>query len=156
MKLKLALPAAIGLAASSAPAAELPAAGACSREAVAAAGKAVRSARAELMAVPLEADGTLVPPATSRLIEGTKDRLRVFVRAEMACAPASADPEALAAAMAAQGDAFVDAAPDDRGPSRAVPSRQFPGLPRSRESTPSRTCWPWWRRSGSFAAPIRS
>lgn len=119
MKLKLALTALTGLSASSAAAAAET--GICSTAAVAEAGAAVRAARAELTAMPLEADGTLVPPAASRLIERTKDRLRAFVRAEMECAPSSPDAEKLAAAMAARGDAFVDTAPydpDDPPPAR--------------------------------------
>jgi hypothetical protein len=116
MKLKLALLALAGLTASGAAAAE---AGVCARTAEA--GAAVRAARAELVAIPLEEDETLVPPATSRLIERVKDRLRAFVRAEMACAPASPDPAALAAAMAARGDAFVDTAPYD--PEHPAPDR---------------------------------
>jgi hypothetical protein len=118
MKLKVVLLSAAGLAASAAPgAAPSPAsAPACSREAVAAAGAAVRSARSDLIASPLEADGTSVPPPASRAIERVKDRLRDFVRAEMACAAASPDVEALAGAMAARSGFFTFAAPGHRAP----------------------------------------
>lgn len=94
---------------------------ACSPAALAAAGAAVRAARAELSAIPSGEGDTSVSPAASRLIERTKDRLHGFVRAEMACAPASPEPVALEAAMAARGDAFVDTAPYD--PERAPPDR---------------------------------
>lgn len=109
MKGKLALLALAVFAASGAPgdgaaAAQAPA---CSAERVKAAGAAVRAARSELMAIPLEPDGTLVPPATSSAIERAKDRLRDFVRSEMACAPASPDAEALAGAMAARSGFFT-------------------------------------------------
>ncbi|HYW17672.1 MAG TPA: hypothetical protein VE891_16150 [Allosphingosinicella sp.] len=110
MKRKLALLALAGFAASGAPgsraaAAQAPAL-ACSAEKVKAAGSAVRTARAELMATPLEDDQALVPPATSSRIERVKDRLRDFVRSEMACAPASPDVEALAGAMAGRSGFF--------------------------------------------------
>ncbi len=116
MKLRLTMLALAGLAASGAIGAPAEAGPACSRAAVAAAGGAVRSARAELRAIALEEDETRVPPPASRSIERVKDRLREFVRAEMACAPASPDPEALAAAMAAGGGASADTAPEARGP----------------------------------------
>src|SRR5688500_15526031 len=110
MKVKLALLALAALPASSTPAAG---GGSCSKAAVATAGAAVRTARAELSAVPLREMETRVPPRVRGLIERTKDRLRAFVQAEMACAPASPDPAALAAAMAAQGDAYSDTTPPD-------------------------------------------
>ena len=112
----LALLAVAGLAASSAPGAGAPAAG-CSKAAVASAGRAVRTARAGLAAVPAEEDDRSVTPAASRLIERLKDRLRDFVRAEMACAPRSPEPAALAAAMAGRGDSFVNSGPDEPNPS---------------------------------------
>jgi hypothetical protein len=95
--------------AAAAPRAEGPA---CSRAAVVAAGRSVRAARVELKSIPLEADGTLVPPSARRAIERVKDRLRGLVRAEMACAFDSPDPKALTAAMADDGDAS-DSAPDE-------------------------------------------
>ncbi len=88
----------------------------CSTAAIAAAGRAVRSARAELAAIPAEEDERSVTPAASRRIERLKDRLRDFVRAEMACAPRSADPAALAAAMAERGGGFVRSGPDGSDP----------------------------------------
>lgn len=111
------------LAASSAPETAAPARNgqACSSAAVTAAGAAVRAARAELALTPLQADGTLVPPATSSRIEGIKDRLRAFVRAQMACASDSPEPGALAAALAADGDGFVEGTP--QGPDRFPPDR---------------------------------
>lgn len=111
MKRKTALPALAGLAASiaSAGGAAAAQAPACSLEMVKSAGAAVRAARTELMAIPLEPDAALVPPAASSRIERVKDRLRDFVRSQMACAPASPDVEALAAAMAARSD-FLNAA----------------------------------------------
>lgn len=123
MKPGLLLIACAGLAASNAPAAAAPARDgpACSKSATRSAGAAVRAARAELLATPLEADDTLVPPATSGRIERLKDRLRAFVRAEMACAPAPAGPGALAAGMAARGDGLVEGAPFDPDP--APPDR---------------------------------
>src|SRR5687767_7609428 len=113
MKRKPALLALAGLAASSAPgsgaaAAQAPA---CSAERVESAGDAVRAARSELMALPLEADGTPVPPMTSSRIERVKDRLRDFVRAQMACAPASPEVEALAETMAARSSFFTISVP---------------------------------------------
>jgi hypothetical protein len=123
MKVKLALTALTGLAASSAPGADAPAAtaGTCTRAAVGSAGIAVRYARAELMAVPLGDQDTLVEPATGARIEAVKDRLRDFVQAIMACAPTSVEPEALAAAMTQRGDASVDTAPHAASP--APPDR---------------------------------
>ncbi|HYI39843.1 MAG TPA: hypothetical protein VE053_05950 [Allosphingosinicella sp.] len=120
MKLGPILLAAAGLAASGAPASAAQGAD-CSPAASTAAGAALRSARAELTAIALEEDDSLVPPATSRRIERVKDRLRDFVRAEMACAPASPVPEHLAEALAARGDASAgrprssrDQVPPDR------------------------------------------
>lgn len=115
MKLRLTLLAIAGLAASSAPGAGAPVT-ACSKSVAVSAGRAVRSARAELAAIPAEADDGSVTPAASRLIEALKDRLRDFVRAEMACAPSSPEPVALAAAMAAEGDGLVHAGSDDSSP----------------------------------------
>mgnify|MGYP004479548653 CR=1 FL=1 len=121
MRLDLTLLALTGLAVSSAANAEAPAAIACSPEAAAAAGAAVRTALARLMAIPLYEMETSVPPPVRDLIERTKDRLRAFVQAEMACAPPSPDPEALAAAMAARGDAYIDRTPPD--PDNPAPGR---------------------------------
>ena len=115
MKVKLALTALAGLAASSAPGADAPTAevGTCTRSAVGSAGLAVRAARAELMAIPLGDVDTLVAPSAGGRIEAVKDRLRDFVRAMMACAPTAVEPAALAAAMAQRGDASLDTAPGD-------------------------------------------
>lgn len=74
----------------------------CSRSA-ASAGAAVRAARAELAAIRLGEMETEVPPSTGQAIERVKDRIRGFVAARMACAPAGPEPEALAAAMTAEG-----------------------------------------------------
>lgn len=122
-RLRLALLAVAGLPASGAPGGDAAAAQGttCTRAAVGSAGIAVRTARAELMAVPLSDADTLVDPATGRRIEQTKDRLRDFVRTMMDCAPFSVEPAALAAAMAQRGDGFVDAAPYD--PERPPPDR---------------------------------
>jgi hypothetical protein len=56
-----------------------------------------------LLAVPPADDGTSVPPGAGRRIETLKDRMRDFVRTMMACAPASVEPAALAAAMEQRG-----------------------------------------------------
>lgn len=114
MKLVPILLAAAGLAASGAPASAERGA-ACSPGASAAAGAAVRSARAELSEIALEDDDSRVPPAASLRIERVKDRLRDYVRAEMACAPDSPVPEKLAAALAARGGAFAGAQPSPDG-----------------------------------------
>jgi hypothetical protein len=100
-----------GLAPSSAAVAEE---GRCTREAVGSAAIAMRAARAELMAVPLGDDATSIAPDTGRRIEAAKDRLRNFVREMMACAPASVEPAALAAAMDQRGGA-PDPPPHDPG-----------------------------------------
>lgn len=71
----------------------------CSKAAVSSAGAAVRAALAELRATPLEADGTLVPPATSSRIERVKDRVRTLVRARMDCAEPSPAPAMLGARL---------------------------------------------------------
>lgn len=113
----------LALAAAAGPGAALaalpvPKAAACAP--AAAAGTAVRAARAELKALPLGEDETAVAPEASRRIERVKDRLRDLVRAEMACAPASPEPAALAAAMTARGG-FIDVVaydPDRRPPAR--------------------------------------
>ncbi|MGZ8420652.1 MAG: hypothetical protein ACXWU3_14380 [Allosphingosinicella sp.] len=115
MILKLVLLAIAGVAAASAPGAGAPPAD-CSKAAVASAGDAVRAARAELASIPPEADDRSVTPAASRLIEALKDRLRDFVRAEMACAPRAPDPADLAAAMAASGDSFAPSGSDESHP----------------------------------------
>ena len=117
MKLKLALLALAGLAASSWAGAEPPSARgtACSRAAVGSAALALRAARAELMAAPPGEDDTLVDPAAGKLIEATKDRLRAFVKAMMDCAPSSVDPSALAASMAQRaGTDEAEPGPADR------------------------------------------
>jgi hypothetical protein len=116
MKLGLTLLALAGLAPPGAPPAGAPEAeaGRCARSTVGSAATAMRTARAELMAVPLEGDGTSVPPPAGRRIETVKDRLRGFVRAMMACAPASVEPAALAAAMARRGG-VSDPSPRDSG-----------------------------------------
>lgn len=94
--------------------------GRCTREAVGSAAIAMRSARAELMAVPLEDDGTSVAPGTGRRIETAKDRLRDFVRAMMACAPGSVEPAVLAESMDQRGGA-PDPPPHD--PNSPPPDR---------------------------------
>ncbi len=79
MKRKLALPALAGLAASSAPGAGAVEGRTCTRAAVGSAGIAVRTACAELAAVPLGDPETKVDPSTSRRIEEKQvptDRLR--------------------------------------------------------------------------------
>jgi hypothetical protein len=116
MKLGLTLLAIAGLASAGAPdaGAPEPEEARCTREAVGSAAIAMRTARAELMAVPLGDDSTSVPPGTSRRIESAKDRLRDFVRAMMACAPTSVDPAVLAAAMEQRGGA-PDPPPQDPG-----------------------------------------
>jgi hypothetical protein len=122
MKLGLTLLALAGLAPPAAPAAAAPEAEdrRCTREAVGSAAIAMRTARAELMAVPLEDDGTSVGPDAGRRIEAAKDRLRDFVRAMMDCAPTSAEPAALAAAMDQRGGAS-DSPPHD--PNSPPPDR---------------------------------
>lgn len=115
MKPGLTLLAVAGLAASSAAGGAAPSGG-CSKTAVASAGRAVRATRAELAAIPAEEDDRSVTPAASRSIEGLKDRLRDFVRAEMACAPRSPEPADLAAAMAGRGDGFVHPGSDGSDP----------------------------------------
>ncbi|HEX9965712.1 MAG TPA: hypothetical protein VGB04_12100 [Allosphingosinicella sp.] len=121
MKLELTLAAVAALAAAtpSGASAESPAASTCSKAAVAAAGAAVRSARSQLSALPPSEDDPTVPPATSRRIEATKDRMRDFVKAEMACVPASPEPKRLAAEMADQGG-FVQAVSSDPAPGSAA------------------------------------
>lgn len=116
MKLGLTALALAGLAQSSAPQAGEPGsdAGRCTREAVGSAAIAMRKARAELIAVPLEEDPTSVPPAAGRRIEAAKDRLLDFVRTMMACAPTSVEPAVLAAAMDQRGGA-PDPPPGDPG-----------------------------------------
>jgi hypothetical protein len=118
MKAKLALTALAGLAASSAPGADGPTAGGgtCTRAAAGSAGIAVRTARAGLMAIPPEDADTSVAPSTGERIEAVKDRLRVFVQAMMACAPASVEPAALAAAMAQRGNASAAIASNHADP----------------------------------------
>jgi hypothetical protein len=105
MKLGLTLLALAGLAPSSAPVAEGAEAhaGRCDRSTMGSAVIELRTARAMLLAVPPEGDGTLVPPPAGRRIEALKDRMRDFVRTMMACAPASVEPAALAAAMEQRG-----------------------------------------------------
>lgn len=78
-------------------------AGRCDRSTVGSAVIEMRMARAVLLAVPPEDDGTLVPPRAGRRIEALKDRMRDFVRTMMACAPTSVEPAALAAAMEQRG-----------------------------------------------------
>ncbi|HEX8623623.1 MAG TPA: hypothetical protein VF782_00950 [Allosphingosinicella sp.] len=116
MKPGLTLLALAGLAPSSPPQSDAPEAevGHCTRAAVGSAAIAMRNARAELMAVPLEDDDTSVPPSTSRRIEAAKDRLLDFVRTMVACAPTSVEPAVLAAAMEQRGGA-PDAPPHDPG-----------------------------------------
>jgi len=78
-------------------------AGRCDRSAVGSAVSEMRMARAVLLAVPPEDDGTSVPPPAGRRIEALKDRMRDFVGKMMACAPTSVEPAALAAAMEQRG-----------------------------------------------------
>ncbi|HEX8513853.1 MAG TPA: hypothetical protein VF688_12190 [Allosphingosinicella sp.] len=105
MKLGLTLLALAGVDPPSAPVAEGAEAqvGRCDRSTVGSAVAELRMARAVLLAVPPEDDGTSVPPRASRRIEALKDRMRDFVRTMMACAPASVEPAALAAAMEQRG-----------------------------------------------------
>lgn len=105
MKLALTLLALAGVAPPSAPAAEGAEAqvGRCDRSTMGSAVAEMRMARAVLLAVPPESDGTLVPPRAGRRIEALKDRMRDFVRTMMACAPTSVEPAALAAAMEQRG-----------------------------------------------------
>lgn len=122
MKLGLTALALVALAPPGAPAAEGSEAQAarCDRSTVGSAVSEMRMARAVLLAVPPEDDGTSVPPAAGRRIEALKDRMRDFVRTMMACAPTSVEPAALAAAMEQRGGvsdgATGDAVPpsDDR------------------------------------------
>lgn len=118
MKLGLTALALAGLAWPGAGQAQAPAAeaGRCTREAVGSAATAMRNARAELMAVPLEEDGTSVPPAAGRRIEAAKDRLRDYVREMMACAPKSVEPAVLAEAMAQRGGLSDVPAEDSASP----------------------------------------
>ncbi|MGA9583400.1 MAG: hypothetical protein WBR13_15680 [Allosphingosinicella sp.] len=105
MKLALTLLALAGAAPPGAPVAE----GAeaqirrCDRSTTGSAVAEMRMARAVLLAVRPEADGTSVPPRAGRRIEALKDRMRDFVGTMMACAPASVEPAALAAAMELRG-----------------------------------------------------
>ena len=78
-------------------------AGRCDRSTMGSAVGDMRMARAMLLAVPPDEDGTSVPPPAGRRIEALKDRMRDFVRTMMACAPTSAEPAALAAAMERRG-----------------------------------------------------
>lgn len=78
-------------------------AGRCDRSTVGSAVSEMRMARAVLLAVPPEEDGTSVPPRAGRRIEALKDRMRDFVRTMMACAPTAVEPSALAAAMEQRG-----------------------------------------------------
>lgn len=78
-------------------------AGRCDRSAMWSAVAEMRMARAVLLAVPPEDDGTSVPPRAGRRIEALKDRIRDFVRTMMACAPTSLEPAALTAAMERNG-----------------------------------------------------
>jgi hypothetical protein len=105
MKLGLTLLALTGLAPPGAPVAQgaQAQAGRCDRSTVGSAVIEMRMARAVLLAVPPQDDGTSVPPPAGRRIEALKDRIREFVRTMMACAPASVEPAALAAAMAQRG-----------------------------------------------------
>src|SRR5687768_8681194 len=105
MKLGWTLLALAGLAAPGARRAEAPEAevGRCDRSTMWSAVAEMRMARAVLLAVPPEDDGTSVPPRAGRRIEALKDRMRDFVRTMMACAPASVEPAALAAAMEQRG-----------------------------------------------------
>jgi hypothetical protein len=115
MTLKLTLLALAGVAASSATGAgaQTPSGQACSKAAVASAVRALRSAQAELAATRPEEDVSLVPPATSRLIERAKDRLRDYVKAQMDCAPASPGPRALQSVLVNAGGSFVHRTPTD-------------------------------------------
>jgi hypothetical protein len=78
-------------------------AGRCDRSTVGSAVSEMRMARAVLLAVQPADDGTSVPPPAGGRIEALKDRMRDFVRTMMACAPTSAEPAALAAAMEQRG-----------------------------------------------------
>lgn len=95
MKPGLILTGIAGLAASSAAAA----APACPN--AASAGAALRSARAELIAIPPTPMAVGVSAVASRRIEAVKDRIRTLVQSQMACAPP--EPEALATALATAG-----------------------------------------------------
>jgi hypothetical protein len=101
MKLALTLLALAGVAPPSAPVAERAEAqiGRCDRSTLGSAVAEMRMAQAVLLAVRPSDDGTSVPPPAGRRIEALKDRMRDFVRTMMACAPASVEPAALAAAM---------------------------------------------------------
>jgi hypothetical protein len=105
MKLGLTALALAALASPGAPAAKgsVAQAGRCDRSTMGSAVIEMRMARAVLLAVPPEDDGTSVPPPAGRRIEALKDRMRDFVRTIMACAPTSVEPAALAAAMAQRG-----------------------------------------------------
>ncbi|HEX8126189.1 MAG TPA: hypothetical protein VF548_11450 [Allosphingosinicella sp.] len=118
MKLALTLLALASLAPPDTAAADGPEAqrGRCTRAAVGSAAIALRSERQALTAVPLEEDGTSVPPAAARRIEAVKDRMRDFVRSMMACAPTSVDPAALAAAMAQRSGVSQTAPSDSAAP----------------------------------------
>jgi hypothetical protein len=93
----------------------------CSEPAAEAAGAAVRTARAQLEAIPLGDSDSSIKPAAGAAIERTKDRIRTFVQAKMACAAESPKPAILAGALMAEGDGFVDSAPYD--PENAPPDR---------------------------------
>lgn len=80
---------------------------ACEREA-SEAGLAVRSARADLMALPVEVMDTAVAPEARASIERLKSRLRTFVGAVVRCAPPQASPVALQSRLWAAGDAEID------------------------------------------------
>jgi hypothetical protein len=75
----------------------------CSPERVESAGRAVKAARETLAAVPVGDMDTGVDAAAQRGIEALKDRLHDFIRAVMACAPASDTPAALNALLATRG-----------------------------------------------------
>lgn len=78
-------------------------AGRCDRSTMGSAVIEIRMARSLLLVVRPEDDGTSVSAPAGRRIEALKDRMRDFVRTMMACAPSSAEPAALAAAMEQRG-----------------------------------------------------
>ncbi len=94
----------------------------CSPDRAAAAGAAVRQARARLTAIPVGSDMEIeVSRPTRRAMEALKDRIRVYGAEALRCAPAHPDAKALQAAVSAGGDAFEDTAPfDPAHPTRAV------------------------------------
>ena len=77
---------------------------------------ALKTARMELMGLPMAQMSTDVDPSAQAGIERLKDRLQSFVDAVMRCAPPTADADALQRQIASQGDAVDPPAFDPKTP----------------------------------------